>query len=96
MTQYKQTEEELDAVVVEWLVDWKASVSAEEISNDEEDPTVYAPIYLVPMHGSDQDSHEESSRTPMDSEIEHIFEETKTKKRSEQGESRNIALMAGS
>ena len=92
-TQYKLTNEEMDALVDECPATWRELVSAEEVSHVVAGPPPNAPVDQAQVQQSDQDSEEASSRTSTDSEMDRWFEETRTKKRQEQDEASGTTPM---
>ena len=57
----------MDAIFAEWIVEWKALVSTEEVSDDKASPPTDAPVDQEPMHDNDRKSREESLKTLTDS-----------------------------
>ena len=68
----------------DWPTAWREPSSLEEVSMN---PPSYVPVDLIPMTDPQipHDSDVESMRTPMDSDLEHAFEESRMKKHQEQG-----------
>ena len=86
--QYKLTNEEIDAIIDEWSVEWKISVSIEELLDTEVGPLEDIPVEQDKV----KDSKEESSMTPIYSNMERQLEEGRTKIPFEQGEASNTPM----
>ena len=82
-THYNITDVELDFVIHDYPMAWIEPVSEHEVSNITTSPPTDAPVDTALDQKSEKESDEASTRTPMDSKIEHRFKESITKRREE-------------
>ena len=81
-------DEEINAIIDEWSAEWKISVSIEELLDIEVGPLEDIPV----EQDKAKDSKEESSMTPIYSNMERQLEGGRTKIPFEQGEERNTPM----
>ena len=87
-TQYKLTDEDIDAIIDERLVEWKILVSIEELLDTEVGPLEDIPVEQDKV----KEFKEESSMTPIYSNMERKLEEGRPKIPFEQGEASNTPM----